>query len=177
MFYLYTNFLRDPHFPQELSDFSLVFISINRTNPNSIYDNCVYFKLSNVTNPIHLLLYVDDILITCKSITEIDHLNLKLNNEFDTKDLSPARKVLRIDIIKTNGKLFLSQQSYLEMVFKRFYMYDARLVTVPLGSHFKLSIKDSPETDCDGDYMNRVSYSNVVGSLMYAMACNSPDIT
>lgn len=76
-----------------------------------------------------------------------------------------------MDIIRINGKIFLSQQSFLEKVLKRFYILYAKLVSVTLGSYFKLSTKDSPESDFDRDYTSSVSYSNVVRSLIYVMVC------
>ncbi|GKC72511.1 hypothetical protein Tco_1118394 [Tanacetum coccineum] len=47
---------------------------------------------------------------------------------------------------------------------------------MPLGGHFKLSLKDYPVRDCDVEMMNKVLYANAVGSLMYLMVCTRPDI-
>nr|GEW00044.1 hypothetical protein [Tanacetum cinerariifolium] len=47
---------------------------------------------------------------------------------------------------------------------------------MPLGGHFKLSLKDCPVRDCDVERMSKVPYANVVGSLMYLMVCTRPDI-
>ncbi|GKA80061.1 retrovirus-related pol polyprotein from transposon TNT 1-94, partial [Tanacetum coccineum] len=47
---------------------------------------------------------------------------------------------------------------------------------MPLGGHFKLSLKDSPVRDYDVERMSKVPYPNAVGSLMYLMVCTRPDI-
>ncbi|GKE71337.1 hypothetical protein Tco_1529409 [Tanacetum coccineum] len=47
---------------------------------------------------------------------------------------------------------------------------------MPLGGHFKLSLKDCPVRDCDVERMSKVPYANAVESLMYLMVCTRPDI-
>ena len=64
----------------------------------SNYDSCIYFKEVSSGYFIYLLLYVDDILIACKSLTEIHKLKLLLNGEFEMKDLGSARKILGMEI-------------------------------------------------------------------------------
>jgi hypothetical protein len=56
-------------------------------------------------------------------------------------------------------------------------MHDAKFVSTPIASHFKLSALQYPSTDEDVEYMSRVSYSSVVGFLMYAMVCSRPNLS
>ena len=51
-------------------------------------------------------------------------------------------------------------------------MQHAKPVTTPLTAHFKLSSTLCPQSNEEVDYMSRVPYSSVVGSLMYAMVCS-----
>ncbi|KAJ9702979.1 hypothetical protein PVL29_004648 [Vitis rotundifolia] len=46
----------------------------------------------------------------------------------------------------------------------------------PLGSHLKLSSKQSPSSEKEKEEMQKVSYASAVGSLMYVMVCTRPDI-
>ncbi|CAM6087063.1 unnamed protein product [Calypogeia fissa] len=55
-------------------------------------------------------------------------------------------------------------------------MENAKPVSTPLASHFKLSRKDCPSTESERIAMQSVPYDSVVGSLMYAMTCTRPDI-
>ena len=55
-------------------------------------------------------------------------------------------------------------------------MNEAKPVSTPLGSHFKLSKKQSPKTEKERDYMSKVPYTSAIGSLMFAMMCIRPDI-
>ena len=50
-------------------------------------------------------------------------------------------------------------------------------VSIPLAPHSKLSASQCPKTEEEREYMSKVPYSNVVGSLMYAMVCARPDIS
>ena len=53
-------------------------------------------------------------------------------------------------------------------------MHNAKPVTTPLAAHFRLSSTICPQLDEEVDYMSKVSYFSVVGSLMYAMVCSRP---
>ena len=46
----------------------------------------------------------------------------------------------------------------------------------PLGSHLKLSFKQSPSSEKEKEEMRKVPYALAVGSLMYVMVCTRPDI-
>nr|GEY43139.1 hypothetical protein [Tanacetum cinerariifolium] len=81
---------------------------------------------------------------------EIGSTKSLLKKKFDMTELGEAKKILRID----NGKS----------------------VKMPLGGHFKMSLKDCPVKDCDVERMSKVPYANAVGSLMYLMVCMRPDI-
>jgi hypothetical protein len=103
---------------------------------------------------------------------------LKLTNSFAMKDLGAAMKILgmRITRDRKNHKLTLSQGEYIEKVLERFRMKNAKLVSTPLASHFKLTKEMCPKTQEEIEYMSRVPYSSSVGSLMYVMVCTRPDI-
>ena len=114
----------------------------------SEYDHCAYFKSFNGIF-LFLALYVDDMLIASKSMEEINRLKAQLSRTFDMKDLGAAKHILGMEIHrdKKNGKLWLSQQKYVEGVLEKFCMNNVKPVNVPLASHFKLSSVLSPRTD------------------------------
>ena len=55
-------------------------------------------------------------------------------------------------------------------------MQNAKPVSTPLASHFKLSKAMCPETQEEINYMSKIPYSSAVGSLMYTMVCTRPYI-
>ena len=94
------------------------------------------------------------------------------------KDLGAAKQILgmRITRDRKNRKLTLSQNEYIEKVLKRFNMQNGKLISTPFSSHFKLSKEMCPKTQEEMDYMSKIPYASVVGSLMYAMVYTRPDI-
>ena len=63
----------------------------------------------------------------------------------------------------------LTQSSYIEKVLKRFGQFDDK----PAPTLFDPSIKLMRNSS---DVFNQVTYSQIVGSLMYDMYCTKPDI-
>ncbi|KAJ0494593.1 putative RNA-directed DNA polymerase [Helianthus annuus] len=140
-------------------------------------DHCCYLKKFEKSYVI-LLLYVDDMLIAGSDMKEITKLKKQMSEEFEMKDLGPAKQILGMSIIRDrkNGSLKLSQEKYIGKVLEKFSLKDAKIRSTPLGNHFKLSKDKSPKTDEDKEKMAKVPYASAVGSLMYAMVCTRPDI-
>ncbi|KAG8480237.1 hypothetical protein CXB51_024800 [Gossypium anomalum] len=145
----------------------------------SSFDSCVYFKKNNDGSFVYLLLYVDDMLIAAKDKGEIRKVKAQLSEEFEMKDLGPAKKILGMEILRDRktSKLYLSQKGYIEKLLCRFNMRSAKPVSTPLAAHFRLSSTLSPQSDDEIEYMSHVPYSSAVGSLMYAMVCSRPDLS
>ena len=95
------------------------------------------------------------------------------------KILGAAKKILGMEIKRERGvgKLFLTQKNYLEKVLERFGMKNAKPMSTPLASHFRLCAAQSPQLVEDEEYMVKVPYSSAIGSIMYAMVCTLPDIS
>ena len=95
------------------------------------------------------------------------------------KDLGAAKKILGMEITRDrkSSLLFLSQHGYIQKVLHRFNMHDCKPVSTPIAPHLKLLSSQSPRTDLDFEYMSKVSYSSVIGSLMYDMVCSRPNLS
>jgi ATP-binding cassette subfamily B (MDR/TAP) protein 1 len=141
-------------------------------------DHCVFVRKFSDDDFIILLLYVDDMLIVGKNVSRIDRLKKQLGESFAMKDMGAAKKILGISITRDRKekKLWLSQEHYIQKVLERFNMENAKAVSTPLATRFKLSVQQSPSNEAEKTYMSRVPYASVVGSLMYAMVCTRPDI-
>ena len=95
------------------------------------------------------------------------------------KDLKAAKKILGMEIFgdRQTNKFYLSEKGYIEKVLHKLNMLNAKLVSTPLATHFRLSFALSPHSEDDVDYMSRVSYLSVVRSIVYAMICPHPDLS
>ena len=73
-------------------------------------DWCVYVRMFDDGSYIFLLLYVDDMLISAKSICKVDGLKFLLHKEFNMKDLGTAKNILGRNICRDREawKLWLS---------------------------------------------------------------------
>jgi len=94
-------------------------------------DHCVFVKKFSDGEFIILLLYVNDMLIAGRDTSKIDRLKEELSKSFAMKDLGPARQILGMKISRDrkNGRLWLSQESYIEKVLDRFNMSNAKPVS------------------------------------------------
>ena len=117
-------------------------------------------------------------LIQSKNKSEIQVVKAKLQKEFEMKELENARRILgkEIERDRKNEILFLSQKSYIQKVLQRFNTFDLRHVLTPITSHFKLSSTQSPQTEEERKFMQRVSYFSAADYLMYSMVCSRPDL-
>ena len=141
-------------------------------------DHCVFIKRYASGEFLILLLYVDDMLIVGQDRIKIGSLKKDLSKSFTMKDLGSTKQILgmRITRDRTKRLLWLSQERYVEKVLERFNMHKSKSVITPLAGHFKLSSKQSPTSEKEMEEMKKISYSYVVGSLMYAMICTRLDI-
>ncbi|KAL9811953.1 putative RNA-directed DNA polymerase [Arabidopsis thaliana] len=141
----------------------------------SVHDPCVYVKLIGAENHVYLLLYVDDMLIAAKDMSEVNKLKKTLSEEFEMKDLGAASKILGIEFTRDmkQGVLCLSQSGYLGKILQRFNMSGCKATNTPIGTHFKLSsVRDMSE--CINT--EKTPYASAVGSVMYSMIGTRPDL-
>nr|GEX34471.1 retrovirus-related Pol polyprotein from transposon TNT 1-94 [Tanacetum cinerariifolium] len=144
----------------------------------SSYDNYVYYRSYAPGEYIYQLLYIDDMLIASKSKAEIESTKTLLKKEFDMKELGEAKKILGVEIVRDRSRKILrvSQFGCVSKILNNFIIENGKSVKMPLGGHFKLSLKDCPVRDCDVEMMSKAPYANAVGSLMYLMVCTRPNI-
>nr|GEV31185.1 retrotransposon protein, putative, Ty1-copia subclass [Tanacetum cinerariifolium] len=91
-----------------------------------------------------------------------------LRKEFDIKELGLARKILGLEIVRDRGSrtLKVPQSGYVQKILNNCRVDNGKSAYVPLGAHFKVSLKDCPLNDWDVERMSKVPYVNVVG-LVY----------
>ena len=88
------------------------------------------YKDSHMT--MYVLIYVDDIIITCSKPPAIDALLHSLTVDFAVKDLSNLNFFLGVEVIPNSQGAMLSQQRYILDLLTRTKMVDAKPVTTPM---------------------------------------------
>ncbi|RDX73734.1 hypothetical protein CR513_46613, partial [Mucuna pruriens] len=58
---------------------------------------------------------------------------------------------------------------------QRFHMQNAKAVSTPLTTHFKLNSRHSHSNEAEKTNISKVPYASMVDSLMYAIMCTRPD--
>ena len=109
-------------------------------------DQCVFMKRYVEGDFIILLLYVDDMLIVGNSTKRIALLKKTLSKSFAMKDLGSTKQILGMKIYRDRSekKLQLSHEGYVEKVLERFNMKNSKSIFSPLAGHHKLSINQCP---------------------------------
>lgn len=98
------------------------------------------FMLHTPTQCTIVLVYVDDIIITCTSKTFIQQLTTKLNLSFSLKDLGQLDYFLGIEVLHLpSGSLILSQSKYIKDLLSKAQMSNAKEIASPMASSTELS--------------------------------------
>ena len=123
-------------------------------------------------------LYVDDILIAGNDNIFLMEIKAWISSVFEMKDMGEATYILGVKISRNRLKklLSLSQETYIKKVLERFNMLDCKSIDTPINKSDEMCLEMCPKNKKEREVMGKVSYSNAVGSLMYAMMCTRPNI-
>jgi len=135
-------------------------------------DSCIYIK-STKTDVCYLAVYVDDIIIACKSLYTINDIKLSLSKKFKMKDLGCLNYFLGVNIVSDdeNGTISLNQCAYTKALLEKFNMIDANALKTPVD----VSVKLTKATEKSKLFDPKI-YQSAVGSLLYLSTRTRPDI-
>lgn len=115
-------------------------------------------------------MYVDDIIITGASSTDIDVLKKHLDAVFRLKDLGSLRYFLGLELAKSAQGIFLSQRNYVLHLLEDTGFLGCKPTSIPMDPNLRLSADGS-------DLLNDpTSYRRLIGRLLY-LTVSRPDIT
>lgn len=124
-------------------------------------DSSLFMRVTR-TNITHMLVYVDDIIITGSS-SFISRLKVLLHREFTLKDLGSLNYFLGIEAIHSpTGDLTLTQQKYVSDLLKKAGMSNCKPTSTPMVTSPQLIANNSSQSH------NPQLYRSIVGSLHYA---------
>ncbi|KAI0519453.1 hypothetical protein KFK09_006901 [Dendrobium nobile] len=118
---------------------------------------------------LYILVYVDDILLTGNSTSEIDNLLTALHVRFSMRNLGPVSQFLGLQITSTATGLHLAQSIYATSILHKAGMVDCKPVSTPLPTKF---LRNEQSDDL---YERPEHYHQITGALQYLMITR-PDL-
>ena len=115
---------------------------------------------------------VDDILVTCDNLQQVQLVKSKLAAAFKMKDIGPIKRFLNIDINykKEYGYMVISQHRAIRNLLEKYGMMNCSGVTTPLNNFKELFAERATFLETN------FHYRNLIGSLMFIMLGSRPDI-
>nr|GEW30327.1 ribonuclease H-like domain-containing protein [Tanacetum cinerariifolium] len=138
----------------------------------SKYDYSLYTK-SNEGVFLSLLVYVDDIIITGNSTSEIEKFKVFLKFKFMIKDLGKLKYFLGIEVVDTDKCICLNKRKYVLDLLSEYGMLACKSTKTPLI--YKLVISNKA---FENDHLleNVIDYNMLMGKLIY-LTNTRPDIS
>nr|GEX12494.1 hypothetical protein [Tanacetum cinerariifolium] len=127
------------------------------------------FIYSRGDTPFYILVYVNDIIVTCNNKGTIDNIICQLGSAFALKDLGPLNYFLGIEIVSHVFGILLSQKKYILELLQSVGLSNCNLVSSPMVTSSSLDLDDNTT------FFNPVKYRQVVGYLQY-VTLSQPDI-
>ena len=120
-----------------------------------------------------IVIYVEDLMMFCKTKASIVDIKIGLKRDFSIKELGDLKYCLGIEIHrKRNEKtILMNQQAYIRRLAEKFGAQNCKDVHTPADSSSKL-VKIP-----DGEVLvPKFFYRELFGALMYIATCTRPDI-
>jgi hypothetical protein len=136
----------------------------------SVADPCLYTK-SISGKLIFLLIYVDDIVLSCYNESQFIEIVKYLSQHFKLTVIGDLKFFLGIQIEKINDCFALNQKQFIQKMIQRFGIKDSKTSKIPMDPGF---IQQKEENDC---FENPEIYQSLIGSLLYTAVNTRPDIS
>lgn len=137
----------------------------------STVNDCLFIR-QTFTDSIYLLVYVDDLLIVGNS-KSVYSVNRTIASTFKVSYLGPCTHFLDLKVQRLQTGIFLSQEKYAENILEIVGMENANPTQRSLPLSLQL-YKNNKATDADRDFLQRVPYREIPGSLFFLTTRTRP---
>lgn len=134
----------------------------------SMHDPCLFIKTDGQLQAL-IALYVDDILLSCRTRPMLDRLKQQLTTRFDMTILGQPKSYLGMDITRDAQGIQLSQATYIDKVLQRFGMQNAKPQPTPCTT--RPTARSADEQQVDPKLIREA-----IGALLYLARIARPDI-
>ncbi|CAL9239421.1 unnamed protein product [Arabidopsis halleri] len=123
--------------------------------------NYSLFTLATANSRLHVLVYVDDLIITGSSIHLVNEFKHYLSSCFRMKNLGILRYFLGIEVARSPAGIYLCQRKYALDIISETGLMGVKPISFPLEQNHKLSLAK------DGAFSDPTRYRRLVGRLIY----------
>ncbi|CAL8099446.1 unnamed protein product [Prunus armeniaca] len=117
-----------------------------------------------------VLVYVDDLIITGDDEEEIHRTKENLSVRFQMKELGQLKHFLRLEVDRTQERIFLCQQKYAKDLLQKFGMLESKPISTPMEPNVKMCAYEGKDLE------DATMYRQLVGSLIY-LTLTRPNIS
>lgn len=134
-------------------------------------DPCLYVRKKD-NSYTYILIYVDDMLIVCRTEEEFDAIHQALRQHFNVTALGEVRHFLGIEIERDDNGFLLNQERYITKLAERFGLENAKPAKIPLDPGYLQQKEEEKELRLP----NNTHYLSLIGGLLYVAVQTRPDI-
>ena len=136
---------------------------------NSYADYSLFSYIQGVVS-LHVLVYVDDLIIAGSSHEAVVNLKQYLNSCFHMKDLGKLKYFLGIEVAHSPAVLFLSQRKYALDLLTEAGMLGCKPIDTPMEQNHRLASAEG------NPYSNHEKYRRIMGRLVY-LSVTRPELS
>jgi hypothetical protein len=134
------------------------------------YEDYSLFSLKNGDTIIHVLVYVDDLIVAGNNLDAIDRFKSQLHKCFHMKDLGKLKYFLGLEVSRGPDGFCLSQRKYALDIVKETGLLGCKPSAVPIALNHKLASITGPV------FTNPEQYRRLVGRFIY-LTITRPDLS
>ncbi len=137
-------------------------------------DPALFYTRSEDGSVLHLLMWVDDIVLASSNLELIKKVKADIGSRFQVKDLGEASYFLGMELTRDRqaGWLKVAQTRYITELAERFGLQDAKPAPTPMSHSIELEVANDEKPAMP----NGTEYRALIGGLMYLVVCTRPDI-
>ena len=135
-------------------------------------DSCIFIAKSGNEIECIIALYVDDLLISCRSDSFLKNLKSKLMKNYRMKDLGEVKQFLGVNVEQNENEIFIHQSNFVQNLLQKFQFENCKPMATPVDVSNKLKISTEDDKLFDVEL-----FQKAVGSLLYLSTKTRPDIS
>ena len=142
-------------------------------------DNCVFILNPAAPNMIVIVLYVDDMIIASKLLSDIQNLKDKIKSKFNIDDLGEMKYYLGLQIMQdlSKGVIKLTQAAYIKKLALKYKVDKCKVVSTPLPMDFRFDEEEINQlNDEQLNYVRNFPIREIIGSINFIASGTRMDI-